>query len=67
MTYEIPLWMASPEVLIPLVLWSVCWKGFALWRAGRNNQPHWFVAMLVINTVGLLEIAYLTWFQKRKK
>jgi hypothetical protein len=41
------------------------WKGFALWRAGRHNQPYWFVAILLVNTVGLLEIIYLVWFQKK--
>jgi hypothetical protein len=57
----------KPGILIPLLIWSLCWKGFALWRAGRNNQPVWFVACLVVNTVGLLEIVYLAFFQKKRK
>ena len=27
--------------------------------SGRRGQPWWFVIMLVINTVGILEIIYL--------
>lgn len=42
-----------------IVLWSLFWKGLALWHAGRKNQPWWFVALLLINTSGILEIAYL--------
>lgn len=42
-----------------LVLWSLFWKGLALWHAGRKGQPWWFIALLVINTAGILEIIYL--------
>jgi len=31
----------------------------ALWHAGRRGEPWWFVALLTINTLGLLEIFYL--------
>lgn len=46
-------------VLIAVIIWELCWKGFALWRASRRNEPVWFIALLVINTVGILPIAYL--------
>jgi len=46
-------------VLILLILWSVFWKGLALWHAGRKGQPWWFVILLVLNTLGILEIIYL--------
>jgi Family of unknown function (DUF5652) len=48
-----------------LLIWELIWKGIALWRAGRNKQLPWFIAMLVINTAGLLEIAYLLFFQPK--
>jgi hypothetical protein len=48
----------GPALLV-LVLWSLFWKGLALWHAGRRGQPWWFVILLVVNTVGLLEIIYL--------
>ena len=46
-------------VLILLVVWSLFWKGLALWHAGRRGQPGWFVIMLILNTVGILDIIYL--------
>ena len=58
---------ANPMLFAPLLVWSLAWKGMALWKAGRNNQPWWFVALLIINTVGLLEIVYLMWFQKKSR
>jgi hypothetical protein len=42
-----------------IAIWELIWKGFALWRAGRNNQPGWFIAMLLINSAGILPIMYL--------
>lgn len=48
-----------PMILIIIVAWSMVWKGLALWRAGRNNQLGWFIALLLINTMGILEIIYL--------
>lgn len=54
----------DPKYLIPIVFWSLAWKGISLWKCGRNNQPNWFVALLVINTVGILEIIYMIWFQR---
>lgn len=41
-------------------------KGFALWRAARNNSSAWFIALLVVNTFGLLELLYLFVFGKKK-
>ena len=53
-------------VLIVLVLvWEIVWKGVALWKAGRNKQLAWFIVLLLVNTLGLLEIAYLLYFQEK--
>jgi len=51
-------WLTTP-VLIVLVLWSLAWKGVALWRAARRRQLGWYVVLLVVNTVGILEIIYI--------
>ena len=48
-----PFWIALA------VLWTLTWKGMALWKAAGLRQKSWFVAMLVINTLGILEIIYL--------
>ena len=50
-----------------LIVWSVAWKGIALWKAGRHDQLLWFIALLLVNTAGLLEILYLLFWQGRKK
>jgi len=56
-----------PLILVLVVIWVVCWKGLALWKAARNNSPGWFVALLIINTLGILEILYIYVFSPKKK
>lgn len=53
--------------LIVLLIWTLIWKGLAMWRAGRNNSPLWFAVLLVINTVGILDILYYFFFSKMTK
>ncbi len=53
--------------LIILALWEMTWKGLALWRAGRCNEVGWFVAILVLNTAGVLPIIYLLVSSERIK
>lgn len=42
-----------------IIIWSIFWKGLALWKSARLGQYIWFVLMLVINTIGILEIIYI--------
>lgn len=48
-----------PWVIMPMAFWSLIWKGLALWHAAKRNEKWWFIALLIINTVGILEICYL--------
>ncbi|MFA6132095.1 MAG: DUF5652 family protein [Patescibacteria group bacterium] len=65
MPTELPQYI---EIWLPiLIVWELVWKGFAMWHAGRNNQSYWFVALLVLNTVGILPMVYLRFFQKKIK
>ncbi|OGM09815.1 hypothetical protein A2W13_01375 [Candidatus Woesebacteria bacterium RBG_16_36_11] len=34
-------------------------RGMALWRAAKRSQKWWFVALLIINSVGILPTIYL--------
>jgi len=52
---------------ILLAIWSLVWKGWALWIAARREQKVWFVALLILNTIGILEIFYIFYFSKQPK
>lgn len=53
------------SIIIGLALWSTIWKGFALYRAGANRSPIWFTVLLVVNTLGILEMVYLFAISKK--
>jgi hypothetical protein len=53
-------------LLLVLVVWSLIWKGIALWKAVRNNSKPWFIVLLLVNTVGILEILYIYWLSKKQ-
>jgi hypothetical protein len=50
-----------------LVIWELIWKGIALWKAAKENQKGWFIAILLLNTVGILPILYIFLLKKGKK
>lgn len=49
-----------------LALWSLVWQGIALWKAARNDDRYWFLALLILHTAGILDILYLFVFAKNK-
>lgn len=56
-------WLSPGRLFFSFILvWSLFWKGWALWQAVKNEDRAWFVILLVINTAGLLEIGYLFLF-----
>ena len=55
-----------PWTIILIALWTFPWKGVALWKSARLQQKWWFIALLLIQTLGLLEILYIFVFSKSK-
>jgi hypothetical protein len=45
--------------LMPLLVLDLVLRGFALWRSARRGQKWWFVALLIVNSVGILPGVYL--------
>ncbi len=39
---------SDPRIIF-LLLWTLAWKGYALWRAAKNDQKYWYVVLLVVN------------------
>lgn len=56
-----------PLFIILIIVWSLIWKGLALWRSAELGQKYWFIAILVINTLGILEIIYYFFVAKKYK
>ena len=55
---------AGTIMLILVLIWSLIWKGLALWKSARKNHLIWFIVLLIVNTIGILEILYIFVFSK---
>lgn len=53
-------------VIAIAAVWTLSWKGVALWRAARNRSVVWFVILLIVNTLGILEIIYILFSSRGK-
>jgi len=54
-------------IILLVVLWSLPWKGMALWKSARLNNKIWFMVLLLFNTLGILEILYIFVFSNKKR
>jgi len=58
---------AHPVIAGLLIIWSLVWKGLALWKSAELRQKYWFVLILILNTMGILEIIYIFAVAKKYK
>lgn len=49
---------AAIVLVISLIL-AIILKGYSLWMASKRDEKAWFVAILILNTIGVLELIYL--------
>ncbi|MGB7768830.1 MAG: DUF5652 family protein [Verrucomicrobiia bacterium] len=59
-----PLLAAFIIVIILLAIWDGVWKLIALWKSARHDQLAWFICLAIFNTIGILPILYILFFQK---
>jgi len=50
---------AQVALFAVLAAWTLAWKGASLWHAAKDDSKPWFVALLLSNTVGLLDALYI--------
>lgn len=62
----LPFFQAPWSWILFLVMIDILLKGYALWKAGRSNQPYWFIALFIINSLGVLPVIYLIFFQTKR-
>ncbi len=55
----VPVWL-----LVTIIVWTLLWRIPALWIAARKNQFIWFVILIFVNTLGILEMLYIFIFSK---
>ncbi len=54
-----------PAIIAVVALWDGFWKAVGLWYALKNHQRNWFIAVFLINSIGILPLVYLKFYQKK--
>jgi|WetSurMetagenome_2_1015567.scaffolds.fasta_scaffold358834_2 hypothetical protein len=54
------------SAILAAIIWTLVWKGIALWKAARKGCIVWYLIILLINTLGILEILYIFVFARQE-
>ena len=60
-----PMIVGIFTILFLMMVFVFVLKGYSLWCAARGAQKKWFIALFLINTLGILEVVYLIWFRPK--
>ena len=52
-------------IFIAIFFIVVALKGYSLWTAAKRDEKWWFIILLVVNTMGILELIYLYFIAKK--
>ena len=58
------IFLDHPWIILLILLWTLPWKGAALWIAARRGHVGWFLVLLILNTLAILDILYIFIFSK---
>ncbi len=42
-----------------VMLWVLPWKIYAVWTAAKRGEKKWFIVLLLVNTLSILDIIYI--------
>jgi hypothetical protein len=45
--------------IIIFTIWTILWKVYSVWTAAKNGHKRWFIALLLLNTIGILDMIYI--------
>jgi hypothetical protein len=60
------LFVQHPWIIAIILIWTLPWKAAALWRSARRGHFGWFFALLIINSLAILDILYIFIFSRPK-
>ena len=64
-SYNFSNMMGLAAPFAPFMLLDIVLKGFALYKSARKGQTYWFIALLVVNSLGILPGIYLLMNRKQ--
>ena len=60
--------LTTPQTILffLVIIWTLFWKGLALWHSVKRGDKKWFIAILILNSFGIIELIYLFFVIKIK-
>jgi len=46
-------------LMVPFIILDLILRGYSLWKSAKKDQNIWFIALLVVNSMGILPLIYL--------
>lgn len=50
---------ANQPFVVILMVADLILRGLALYRSAKKEQKYWFIALLIVNSIGILPLIYL--------
>jgi hypothetical protein len=54
-----PLNILETIIIVVLTIWSILWKCYSVWNAAKHSHKKWFIALIILNTIGILDMIYV--------
>ncbi|HEV7424455.1 MAG TPA: DUF5652 family protein [Candidatus Paceibacterota bacterium] len=48
-----------------VIVWTIFWKIYAVWLSARHDRKQWFVVLILVNTLSILEMIYVFKIEKK--
>jgi len=62
-----PFSSITMSLFLLVIVFDLVLRGVSLWKSARAGQKGWFIVLIIFNTVGILPVLYLVFFQKKNK
>ena len=54
-------------LMIVLTILDITLRAIALWKSARAGSKIWFIALMILNTLGLLPLIYILFFAPKSE
>lgn len=46
-------------LFVLIMLWVLPWKIYSLWTAAKRGDKKWFIVLILVNSLAILDIIYI--------
>ncbi len=53
-------------LFVLIMLWVLPWKIYSLWTAAKRGDKKWFIILILVNSLAILDIIYIFAIAKKQ-